>query len=153
MKESEISELSSSNVVFVCGINVYLYWLTHFQHINNMAAVSRGWKVDSWFEKLTYYGTWPTQFHTWFLCNSRNRFSPHILLKKPAQKRNFPVSIFCLFHSKLCSVMNLSQNIFISQDFNSLIFRNKNDKKWCWDLANKVNISDLEKKRKKEPDN
>jgi hypothetical protein len=45
--------------------------------------------------------------------------------------------------------MNLSQNIFILQDFNSLIFRNKNDKKCSWDLANKVNISDLEKREKR----
>jgi hypothetical protein len=28
---------------------------------------------------------------------------------------------FCLFHSKLCSVMNLSKSIFMLQDFNSLI--------------------------------
>ncbi len=24
--------------------------------------------------KINIYGTWPTQFHTWFLLNSRNRF-------------------------------------------------------------------------------
>ncbi len=28
--------------------------------------------------KLTFYGTWPTRFHTWFLLNSRNWLSPHI---------------------------------------------------------------------------
>jgi hypothetical protein len=24
--------------------------------------------------KFTFYGTWPTRFHTWFLLNSSNRY-------------------------------------------------------------------------------
>jgi hypothetical protein len=39
--------------------------------------------------------------------------------------------------------MNLSKRIFILQDFNSLIFRNKND------LSNQVNMFGLEKRQKR----
>ncbi len=52
------------------------YWSTHFQHANHMAAVGRAWKVDSCLKKKTFYGPRPTRFHSWFLLNSRNRFTP-----------------------------------------------------------------------------
>jgi hypothetical protein len=45
----------------------------YFQHANKMAAVGRGMKSRFLLYKWTFYGTWPTRFHTWFLLNSRNR--------------------------------------------------------------------------------
>ncbi len=53
------------------------YLSTHFQHTNNMAAVGQRVKSRFLLKKLTFYGTWPTRFHTWFLLNFRVDFSPH----------------------------------------------------------------------------
>ncbi len=73
--ELKVSELSLAYVV--CGRR-HSYWSTHFQPANNMAAVGRGWKVDSCFENYLFWDMFdsipylvPTQFQvTIFLQNT-----------------------------------------------------------------------------------
>ncbi len=79
VKEVKISKLLSSCIV--CG------GINTFPTRKNMAAVGRGWKVDSSFKNMHFMGHWLIRFHTWFLLSSRNRFSPIALLKITTQSR------------------------------------------------------------------
>ncbi len=88
----KISELSLSYVVCVGGRS--LLWPTHFQHANNIVAASRGWKADSSFKYWHFMEHGLNQFHTWFLLNSRNLFSPITRPKIPAQD-DLSILIFC----------------------------------------------------------
>ncbi len=72
VKELKISELSSAYAV--CEVRTHLF----AQHISNKQTI---WQLSTGYEKSILaskiYILWPTRFHTLFLLNSRNCFSPH----------------------------------------------------------------------------